>query len=186
MKRTLSVVGLLCAALWTTQAHAQLIGGVAVNTPTVKVGEPLTVTATIDVVSGNYCGFAIFFGDGKQVESVSDIHTPMPFVTTHTYTTPGQYTISIGGRHVQSHPNCGGADKFASVTVVAAAPTAKPTAANACPAGWKLVPKSFNSKTGAFACTAKAGTAMPSPVMACYAKLKYFEDSKKNTIGCKP
>ena len=64
------------------------------------------------------------------------------------------------GRHVQSLPNCGGADKFAVVKVEGASQpvvAAKSKVASVCPVGWKLVPKSFNAKTQAFAYTAKPG-----------------------------
>lgn len=178
-------------------AHAQLIGSVSANPTTVKAGEPVTVTANVDVVSGNFCGFAVFYGDGKNVESFSDYSKLTPFVTTHVYDKPGTYTISMGGRHVESHPNCGGGDKFATVTVtpgaapVAVAPAApvaaaKPTAATVCKAPWKLTAKSFNAKTGAYTCNAKPGTALPLAQPECPGDLTYFENAKKGQFGCRP
>ena len=179
-------------------AQAQLIGSVTANPATVKVGEPVTVTANVDVLNGNYCGFAVFYGDGKTIESYSDSKKPTPFVTTHVYDKPGSYSISMGGRNVESHPNCGGGDKFATVTVTdagkgaaAASGTAKPaatkpSAATVCAAPWKLVAKSFNAKSGAYSCSAKPGTALPDPKPTCPGDLSYVENAKKGQFACKP
>ena len=181
------------AASVGTLAHAQLIGSVTVNPATAKAGEPVTVTANVDVMSGNYCGFAVFYGDGKNIESYSDTRHPTPFVTTHVYDKPGTYTISMGGRHVESHPNCGGGDKFATVTVTEGAKPAvlvpvKPavvTAASVCATPWKLSGK-WNAKTGAYTCVAKATTALPDPKPVCPGDLTYFENAKKGQFGCRP
>jgi hypothetical protein len=181
-------------------AHAQLIGSVTVSPAAVKVGEPVTVTAKVDVVSGNYCGFAVFYGDGKSADGYSDVSRAGPMVTTHVYDKPGTYTISMGGRNVESHPNCGGGDKFATVTVMegakAAAPAAvmpaKPAsttsaipAAGVCAAPWKLSGK-VNAKTGAYTCVAKPKTALPDPKPMCPGDLTYFENAKKGQFGCRP
>jgi len=178
----------LCAA-----AQAQIIGSVSASPTTVKAGEPVTVTANVDVVGGNFCGFAVFYGDGKNVESYSDVKKPTPFVSTHVYEKPGTYTISMGGRHVESHPNCGGPDKFAKVVVTEgakpaaeAAPAAKPSATAVCKAPWKVAAKSFNAKTGAYTCAAKAGTALPESKPSCPGDLTYFENAKKGQYGCRP
>jgi hypothetical protein len=185
------------AAGFAATAHAQLIGSVAVSPATVKAGEPVTVTANIDVVSGNYCGFVVFYGDGKSADGYSDVNHPTPFVTTHIYEKPGTYTLSMGGRNVESHPNCGGGDKFATVTVTegvkAAAPvatavspgkSAMPAAAGVCAAPWKLSGK-VNAKTGAYTCVAKAKTVLPDPKPVCPGDLTYFENAKKGQFGCR-
>jgi len=123
------------AGVMAASAHAQMLGGLSVSPPAAKVGEPVTVTASIDVVSANYCGFIVFFGDGTSAESVIDVNKPSPFVVSHTYAKAGQFTLSLGGRSVQSHPNCGGADKMATVTITEAAkPAAAPVAEPAKPA----------------------------------------------------
>ncbi len=184
------------AAGFGVAAHAQLVGSVTASPATVKAGEPVKVTANVDVVSGNYCGFAVFYGDGKSADGYSDVGHPTPFVTTHVYDKPGTYTISMGGRNVESHPNCGGGDKFATVTVTegakpaapAAAVAAKPAmsaAASACAAPWKLSGK-VNAKTGAYTCVAKAKTALPDPKPGCPGDLTYFENAKKGQFGCRP
>lgn len=208
MKLKTLVKALFLSAALMAGAHAQMLGGLTVSPPSAKVGEPVTVTANIDVISANYCGFIVFFGDGTSVDGVVDLNKPPPFVVSHTYTKAGQYTLNLGGRSVQSHPNCGGADKSATVTIVetpkpvAAAPVAEPakpataakvsataavaTATTVCPSNWKLVPKSFVKKTGAYACSAKAGTELPSPKAVCPGDLTYFENVKKGQFGCRP
>ena len=215
MKLKTLVKTLFLSATLVACAHAQMLGGLTVSPPSAKVGEPVTVTANIDVISANYCGFIVFFGDGTSVDGVVDLNKPPPFVVSHTYTKAGQYTLNLGGRSVQSHPNCGGADKSATVTIVeapkpvaaapaapAVAPRAEPakpvaaakepaiaavaTAATVCSGSWKLVPKSFVKKTGAYTCSAKAGTELPSPKAACPGDLTYFENAKKGQFGCRP
>lgn len=182
------------AAGLLSSAQAQMIGGLAVSPATVKAGEPVTVTASVDVVSGNFCGFTVFYGDGKNTDNYSDAKHSGPFVSTHVYDKPGTYTLSMGGRHVESHPNCGGPDKSATVTVTpgdkaaaAGVKPGKPVAATAvCPAGWNVVPKSFNARTGAYTCGAKAGTALPASRAQCPGDLTYFENAKKAQFGCRP
>jgi hypothetical protein len=184
------------AAAVAVPAHAQLIGSVSANPTTARVGEPVTVTANVDVHGGNYCGFGVFYGDGKNVESYSDVSKPTPFVTTHIYEKPGTYTLSMGGRHVESRPNCGGGDKFATVTITEAAYTAAPapvgmakyraeSAAALCAAPWKLAGK-VNRKTGAYTCVAKTRTALPDAKPMCPGDLTYFENAKRGQFGCKP
>jgi hypothetical protein len=74
----------------SANAHAQIIGGITVTPQVVKLGEAVTVTATVDVGSSNYCGFIVFYGDGTSAGSFSDYTKPGPFVTTHTYAKPGE------------------------------------------------------------------------------------------------
>ena len=191
MRTSIRLTAAVLAVGASLMAHGQMIGGVTVSPATAKVGEPVTVTANVDVVNGNYCGFAVFYGDGKNVESYSDVKKPTPFVTTHVYDKPGTYTLSMGGRHVESHPNCGGGDKFATVTVTegakpatAAAPAAGAKAAAVCTAPWQLSGK-LNAKTGAFTCKAKSGTPLPTAKAVCPGDLTYFENAKKGQFGCR-
>lgn len=195
MKHVSWIAAAAMAAGFASLAHAQMIGGVSVSPASVKAGEPVTVTANVDVVgSNNYCGFIVFYGDGKSVDGYSDAKKPTPFVTTHIYDKPGTYTLSMGGRSVESHPNCGGGDKMATLTVTgmavakSAAPMVPgaPSAATVCKAPWKLVAKSFNAKTGAYACSAKSGSALPEPKPVCPGDLTYSENAKKGQYACKP
>jgi hypothetical protein len=43
-----------------------------------------------------------------------------------------------------------------------------------------------NKKTGAFTCTARAGSALPASKSECPAPLGYFENKSKGQLGCRP
>lgn len=192
MTKKFAVLGVALAALLGLGVQAQVLGSISVNPQSARVGEPVNVTATIDVINANYCGFVVGYGDGAFLDGVSDAQTPGPFVSTHTYTKAGTYSITLGGRNVKSHPNCGGGEKAVSLTVApapsvaAAGKVAAVANAALCPVNWQLVPKSHNAKTGAFTCTAKARTALPSPNPTCPGDLTYFENAKKRLLGCRP
>lgn len=190
MRTKIKMVGVALLGVLAAGAQAQLLGTIAVNPQTVRAGEPVTVTASIDVVNANYCGFVVGFGDGRSLDGVSDMDTPNPLVVTHTYAKAGKYSITLGGRNVKSHPNCAGPERAVMVTVTEGAKTAGKAAASAaaaaCPAPWKLVPKSVNAKTGAFACSAKPGSALPDVKLVCPGELTYYENGKKGQMGCRP
>jgi len=174
-----------------TSAHAQFLGAISAAPMSVKVGQPIVITANIDVTNVNYCGFVVEFGDGSVADGVSDVKNQGPFTFSHTYAKPGNYHVALGGRNVQNHPNCGGQERAVDVVVTAAdkpvaAATAMPAATSACPDKWKLVPKSSNAKTGAFACSAKPGTALPDAKPVCKGDLTYYENGKKGQLGCRP
>ena len=169
-------------------AQAQVLGKITASSTNVKVGEPVTITANIDVLNATYCGFVVGFGDGSFKDAVSDVNTPTPLVLTKTYDKPGAYHVTLGGKNVQNHPNCGGQERAVDIVVTgAAAPAAKgaPKMAAACEAGWKMSGKP-NAKTGAFTCGAKPGTAAPANKPQCQGDLSYFENAKKGQYGCKP
>lgn len=168
-------------------AQAQVLDTITASSTNVKVGEPVTITANIGVLNANYCGFVVGFGDGSFKDAVSDASTPVPLVLTKTYDKPGAYHVTLGGKNVQNHPNCGGAERAVDITVTGAAKAApgKAAAAGACDAPWKMKGKA-NAKTGAFTCAAKPGTAVPAAKPACQGDLSYFENAKKGQYGCKP
>ena len=178
---TLLALGLFGAA------QAQVLDTITASPMNAKVGEPVTITANIGVLSANYCGFVVGFGDGSFKDAVSDASTPVPLVLTKTYDKPGSYHITLGGKNVQNHPNCGGAERAVDITVsgTAKAAAAPGKAAGACAAPWKMAGKA-NAKTGAFTCAAKPGTAMPATKPTCNGDLSYFENAKKGQYGCKP
>jgi hypothetical protein len=186
-------IATFCAALTTVScfalsAHAQVLGGITATPVTSQLGEPVTVTATIDVISGNYCGFVVGFGDGTFKDAVSDVSNATPLVLTHTYAKPGVYHVTLGGKNVQSHPNCSGQERAVDITVAGPVVPVKPVPmkpADVCAKGWKLSGK-LNTKTGTFTCTSKAGTALPAEKPVCKGDLNYFENVKKRQYGCKP
>lgn len=191
MKFKFLLAALAITSTLAVTAHAQLLGNITATPAAAKVGEPVTVTATIDVINANYCGFVVGFGDGSTKDGVSDSSNASPMVVTHTYAKAGSYHVTLGGRNVENHPNCGGQERAVDITVVDSgkpAAAAKPVAmkaADVCSAGWKLSGK-LNAKTGAFACSAKAGTALPAAKTECKGDLTYFENAKKGQYGCKP
>ena len=169
-------------------AQAQVLGTITASSTNVKVGEPVTITANIDVLNANYCGFVVGFGDGTYKDAVSDVSNAVPLVLTRTYDKPGTYHVTLGGRNVQNHPNCGGAERAVDIVVTGAAKAAAPAAMKpsaVCAPGWKLSGK-FNTNTGTFTCAAKAGTAFPAAKPTCSGDLSYFENAKKGQYGCKP
>lgn len=182
-RTTLVSTALLISGL----VQAQVLGTITASSNKVKVGEPVTITAHIDVINANYCGFVVGFGDGTFKDAVSDVNTPVPLVITRTYSKPGTYHVTLGGRNVQSHPNCGGPERAVDITVTgAAAKVATPAKpGDLCAKPWKLSGKR-NAKTGAFTCAAKAGTVLPATKPVCSAELSYFENTKKGQYGCKP
>ena len=186
-KTTRCVAATLLALGLFGAAQAQVLDTITASPMNAKVGEPVTITANIGVLSANYCGFVVGFGDGSFKDAVSDASTPVPLVLTKAYDKPGSYHVTLGGKNVQNHPNCGGAERAVDITVTGAAKAApgKAAAASACAAPWKMAGKA-NAKTGAFTCAAKPGTAMPAEKPACSGDLSYFENAKKGQYGCKP
>lgn len=167
-------------------AQAQMLGAITASSTTVKVGEPVTITANIDVLNANYCGFVVGFGDGTFKDAVSDVSNAVPVVITRTYDKPGAYHVTLGGKNVQNHPNCGGSERALDITVTGPAKAAAPAKpGDVCEKPWKLSGK-FNAKTGAFTCAAKPGTALPAAKPECKGDLSYFENTKKGQFGCKP
>lgn len=186
MTTRMSYAALLAVSLLATAAQAQVLGTITASSTTVKVGEPVTITANIDVISGNYCGFVVGFGDGTFKDAVSDANTPVPLVITRTYDKPGSYHVTLGGKNVQNHPNCGGPERAVDISVTGPAKAAAPAKpGDVCTKPWKLSGK-LNAKTGAFTCAAKAGTALPAEKPTCKGDLSYFENVKKGQYGCKP
>jgi hypothetical protein len=182
----LIAAGLLIAGV----THAQVLGTITATSTNVKVGEPVTITANIDVLKANYCGFVVDFGDGTFKDAVSDVSNAVPLVVTRTFDKPGTYHVTLGGKNVQNHPNCGGPERAVDISVTGSpkAPAPAPAAAkpgDVCEKPWKLSGK-FNVKTGAFTCAAKPGTALPASKPACSGDLSYFENLKKGQYGCKP
>ncbi|NBX20745.1 MAG: hypothetical protein EBR58_04900 [Betaproteobacteria bacterium] len=179
---TLIAAGLLLAGA----AHAQVLGTITASSTNVKVGEPVTITANIDVIKSNYCGFVVDFGDGTFKDAVSDMNTPVPLVITRTFDKPGSYHVTLGGKNVQNHPNCGGPERAVDISVTGTAKAAAPAKpGDVCEKPWKLSGK-LNAKTGAFTCAAKPGTALPAAKPVCSGDLSYFENTKKGQYGCKP
>ncbi len=176
-------------------ASAQNLKDVKVDLTQAKVGQTVTATVGLDATGVPNCGLRVRWGDGAVTERKISDAKEIPFVTTHVYAQPGDYTVVVDPGKVGGSFGCVGKNVKTSVKVlapvpVAAAPAAAASAAKSaagptCPDGWKLNAKSVVKKTGAFTCNAKAGTAVPEKKPACPGDLTYFENSKKGLLGCR-
>lgn len=191
--RTLATLALLAAGL----AQAQTLKSVKVEPAAAKVGEPVAVTAELDVSAGLNCGLRLHFGDGSTADAKINQQKDASYRVEHRYAKPGSYTVKAEPKTMLPVGKCLGKNQEAQVVVAAAmaAPAATPAAASApakaaagpaCPSGWALDAKSVSKKTGAYTCKAKAGTAAPADKLACPGSLGYYENTKKGQLGCRP
>ena len=188
MKHT--TIAALLLATWALAAQAQTLSGIKLEPASVKAGEPVKITGSFDNADNPNCNVRVNFGDGQTQDFKINQLKDVPLVTTRSYAKAGEYKVMIEPKTALPILKCNGKNQTASLTVLAAAPVvaAAPAAkaAAACPEGWKLDAKSVNKKTGAFTCSAKAGTALPAAKPECPAPLGYFENKSKGQYGCKP
>ncbi len=182
-----------------TIAGAQTLSGVKLEPAQPMAGQPVTATIALDVADMANCGMRFYWGDGATVDIKVTDKNAIPYKLTHTYAKGGDYRTMAEGKKVTSHLACSGKNVVTMLKVaapppppVAAAPAAAASAAKttkasgpSCPEGWKLNAKSVSKKTGAYGCTAKAGTATPEKKPACPGDLTYYENSKKGQLGCR-
>jgi hypothetical protein len=184
--------------------QAQTLNGIKVEPANAKAGEAVKITATFDATESANCGLRIHFGDG-QVEKVKvNKASEMPYVISRTYAKAGSYKVEAEPTTAGTTLKCSGKRQSAMLTVAALAPVAAaapavvaaaPAASAAkampakpmspCPEGWALAKPGVNAKTKAFSCTAKAGTKIPEPKIACPGDLTYSENSKKGQLACR-
>jgi hypothetical protein len=186
-------------ALFTVGAFAQTVSGVNVEPAQVKAGESVKVTVSFDKAETPNCAMKIKLGDGREERVKINQAKDVPLVLTHTYAKAGSYTVYAEPSGSGSTLKCSGKTVNAAVVVAAAAPVAAAPAAPAasaakampakptspCPEGWALAKPGVSKKTQAFTCTAKAGTKIPEPKLACSGDLTYFDNSKKGQLGCR-
>ena len=185
---------LLAAAvlgLVTAHADAQTLTGVRVDKPSAAVGEPVQLTAEFSVRDDAInCSVRVNWGDGTQKYEKVNQSKDVPLIRSHTYATPGTYLVVVKPKSDLPTLKCQGASQTASVTVAAVTPVAaaasQANAGSACPAGW--VPKKgrATSKSGAFTCVPGSHEVnWPVGRLACPGKLGYFEDARKQELGCR-
>jgi len=188
MKRFL--IPALALTLLATTAQAQTLTGVKVEPATANPGQAVKITASFENAESPNCNVRVHYGDGASKDFKINQAKDVPLVAEHKYAKAGSYTVTVQPRSALPMVQCVGNKQSALVKVVAPAPAkaaaAAAAAAASCPDGWKLDAKSVNKKTGAFTCTAKAGTAVPASKLACAAPLGYFENSSKGQLGCRP
>jgi hypothetical protein len=185
--KNLIAVAVLCAL--SAGAAAQTLSGIKVEPAVAKVGEPVRITGSFDNADNPNCSVRLHFGDGQTQDFKINQLKDVPLVASRTYAKPGRYKVMIEPKTALPTLKCVGANQTAEVNVSAAAAPGSPAtvaAASKCPAGWALNARSVNRKTGAFTCTAKAGTALPAAKLDCPAPLGYFENKARGQLGCKP
>jgi len=185
-KTLLAAVALIAAA---SNVQAQKLSGLVLEPAKIEVGQSVKATTNFEVSNGAInCKVRVHFGDGATDDVTINQTKDVPLVVTHTYAKPGKLDFWVEGK---GGNKCLGEDQHATLEVVAKAEVAKPAAAakpvaaTACPAGWALTKAGVAKKTGAFTCTAKAGTAIPEPKVTCPGELTYFDNAKKGQLGCR-
>jgi hypothetical protein len=192
---------LAASALLAIGVQAQTLSGLKIEPASPKVGEAVKITLDFSNADTPNCGMKIMTGDGRAEEAKINQAKDVPYVLTHTYAKPGSFTVIAEPKRSGSALKCAGKNINKVVTVAAvaapvaaaapAASAAKPAASAPaaavalCPEGWALVKPGQNAKTKAFSCTAKPGTKIPEPKIACPGDLTYSENSKKGQLGCR-
>jgi hypothetical protein len=176
-----------------------VIEGMKVVPMEIKAGETVKITVTGTEGEIPNCGLKLHFGDGLTQDFKLTQAGMLPLVVEHKYEKAGEYKVMAEPKKVTTHLKCIGKNQNVMVKVAAApAPVAAPIPAAApvaaapvakasgpsCPEGWKLDAKSVVKKTGAFKCTAAAGTKLPEKKLICSGDLSYVENSKKGMIAC--
>jgi hypothetical protein len=129
------------------------------------------------------CGVWISYGDQAAPDAQTMGRTNGVFSGefAHTFTRPGEYTITARGEPVNQTGACGGV-AGTKVSVVSDGREQRRddrrSTSAACPNGWQISEGSFNRESGAFTCT----PSYPAQRLECGRGLRYFEGD--NVIGC--
>lgn len=185
--RSLSALFALIAAA----AQAQTLLDAKVEPARAQPGQSVKLTANFGNADNPNCGVRVNWGDGQTQYVKINQTKDVPLVAQHSYAKPGSYTVMVEPKTQGISLKCVGTSQQAALTVVAPPPPAAASGVAAavgpsCPRGWKLDAKSVNKKTGAYTCSAKAGTAAPSPEPQCPGALTYFHNAKRGQLGCRP
>jgi hypothetical protein len=167
------------------------------HVPQAQVGQTVTATVELDATGTPNCGLRVRWGDGAVTERKINSAAEVPFVTTHTYAKAGRLHDGCrpGPRGwqpglcrqecqhdregVRTCTGCSGARCLGiSCQTAAALPDLPRWLEAQCQDRW-------SRRSGAYTCTAKAGTATPDKKPACPGDLTYFENSKKGLLGCR-
>lgn len=176
---------------------AQTLIDAKVEPASVQPGQAVKLTANFSNPDNPNCGVRVNWGDGQTVDLKINQAKDVPLVAQHSYAKAGTYTVMVEPKTQGITMKCVGTNQRATVAVVAPPPppasapaamtaAAKPAKGPGCAAPWKLDAKSVNKKSGAYTCTAKAGTAVPAPEPQCPGALSYFHNAKRGQYGCRP
>jgi len=185
--KTFLIHGLLTLTI-ALPAAAQTLSSIKLEPAASKVGDAVRITVDFTAADNPNCNVRLHFGDGATQDFKINQTKDVPLTTSHTYAKAGDYKVMAEGKTALPLLKCVGKNQVAMLKVAAPAPAAKAAASapSKCPEGWKLDAKSVNKKTGAFTCSAKAGTAPPVAKLECAAPLGYFENKSKGQLGCRP
>jgi len=128
------------------------------------------------------CGLWVDYGDQGSPDTriLGNREGALPREFTHTFSRPGQFTVTAMGKRVKTTAGCEGQVSTVVNVVEAARDRGRgPAAAASCPPGWALREGSFDRRTGAFTCL----PAYPQQRMECGPGLRYFE--RDGTLGCR-
>lgn len=184
--RAILISGLLTLAA-ALPAAAQTLAAIKLEPSAARAGEPVKITVDFTAADNPNCNVRLYYGDGAMQDFKINQTKDVPLVATHTYAKAGEYKVMAEGKTALPILKCVGKNQVAMLKVSAPAPkSAAAPAAIKCPEGWKLDARSVNKRTGAFTCSAKAGTALPAAKLECAAPLGYFENKSKGQLGCRP
>ena len=192
------ILAFAAALVLPAAVHAQFLSGIKVEPAEIKAGESAKITVGFDVQTSINCGLRVHFGDGATQDFKINQQKDIPLVTTHAYAKAGKLTVKAEPKTVGTTAKCVGKNQETLLSVVAPPPPAPapgrpaasmgkagaPAEGPQCPDGWSIAKKSISKKSGAYTCTAKPGTKVPEPKLACPGDLTYFENAKKGRLGC--
>ncbi len=189
---------LIALSLVATSVSAQTLKDMKLDLAQAQTGQNVTATVGLEAADQANCGMRVKWGDGAITEIRVQDKNAIPYKATHVYAKPGDYQVVADPQKIKSSLPCIGKGITVALKVVAPPPPvpiqaatspttmAKPLGGPLCPENWKLNLKSVVKKTGAYSCTAKAGTATPDKKPICPGDLTYYENSKKGMLGCRP
>ena len=84
---------LVALAMFAGTVSAQTLKSIKVDVAQAQVGQTVTATVGLEAANAPNCGLRVRWGDGAVTERRINDAKEMPFVTTHTYTKAGDYTV---------------------------------------------------------------------------------------------
>ncbi len=118
MRTRPALVALLLAGL-SAAAPAQILTSLTAEPATVRVGQPVDITADFDVKAGVNCGIRLRYSDGSAEQYFKlNQNGDVPLQVQRTFDKPGKVTIFAEPRTKLPVFKCGGKDLTAVVEVL--------------------------------------------------------------------
>lgn len=183
MKRSSLFALAACSLAFAPAAWANTITTITPNANRVQLDRgQATIRFTVSGQGSEAtdCGMYIEYNDKGSPDTriIGRGEGLLPRAFDHSFTAPGQYTVTATGQRVKQTFGCSGSASTV-VTVLEERQSRRRAAAEACPDGWQISQGSFNRQTGAFTCVA----AYPAQRIDCGPGLVYFEGD--NSLGCR-